>query len=379
MPVCQFQHQRKKQSYYNQHWNVVNTNRQTRFLESEEIQMSIVLDAMGSDKYPLPEVEAAVIAAVELNEEIILVGDEQLVRPKLEAVNKNNARVRLVHAPDVLEMGDKAIESAQKKRNNSMAVGLKLVKTGEARAFVTAGNTGAALFVSILTLGRITGVSRPGLTALFPVKNGGKCVVLDIGANVECRPDFLLNFAIMGSIYAQKVLKIANPRVALLSNGEEPGKGNHLVKETYPLLQQSGLNFIGNVEGKELFGGEADVVVTDGFTGNVLLKSSEAVAKMITDVLKTELKASPFTQLGAALAMPALKKLKTLIDPEDIGAAPLLGIDGLSFVGHGRSNARALVAALRTAHQACEADLMSSLRNAIQEKLVLSEPDKTQS
>jgi len=341
--------------------------------------MSIVLDAMGSDKYPLPEVEAAIISAGELNEEIILVGDEQLVGPKLEAANKNNARVRLVHAPDVLEMGDKAIESAQKKRNNSMAVGLKLVKTGEARAFVTAGNTGAALFVSILTLGRIQGISRPGLTALFPVKNGGKCVVLDIGANVECRADFLVNFAIMGSIYAQKVLKIANPRVALLANGEEPGKGNHLVKETFPLLQASGLNFIGNVEGKELFGGEADVVVTDGFTGNILLKSSEAVAKMITDILKTELKATPFTQLGAALAMPALKKLKTLMDPEDIGAAPLLGIDGLSFVGHGRSNARALVAALRTAHQACEADLMASLRKAIQEKLVLPQPGNTQS
>jgi len=335
--------------------------------------MSIVLDAMGSDKYPLPEIEAAVIAAGELNEEIILVGDEQLVAPKLELFNKNNANVRLVHAPDVLEMGDKAIESAQKKRNNSMAVGMRLVKSGEARAFVTAGNTGAALFVSILTLGRLKGVSRPGLTALFPVKNGGRCVVLDIGANVECRPDFLLNFAIMGNVYAQKVLKIANPRIALLSNGEEPGKGNNLVKETFPLLQKSGLNFIGNVEGKELFGGEADVVVTDGFSGNVLLKSSEAVAKMITDVLKSELKATLLTQIGAALAMPALKKLKTLIDPEDIGAAPLLGIDGLSFVGHGRSNATALVAALRTAQQACNADLLTSLRNAIPEKLASSE------
>jgi phosphate acyltransferase len=379
MPVCQFQHQRKKHDYYNQHWFIVNTIRQSKFLEREENKMSIVLDAMGSDKYPLPEIEAAVIAANELSEEIILVGDEQLIGPKLKEANKNNAKVRLVHAPDLLEMGDKAVESAQKKRNNSMAVGLKLVKTGEARAFVTAGNTGAALFVSILTLGRIPGVSRPGLTALFPVKNGGKCVVLDIGANVECRPDFLVNFAIMGSIYAQKMLKIANPRVALLSNGEEPGKGNNLVKETFPLLQKSGVNFIGNVEAKELFGGDADVVVTDGFSGNVLLKSSEAVAKMITDALKTELKASLITQLGAALAMPALKKLKGLIDPDDIGAAPLLGVDGLSFVGHGRSNAHALVAALRTAQQACNADLMNSLRSAIQEKLVVSEPDKPQS
>ena len=334
--------------------------------------MSIVLDAMGSDKYPLPEIEAAITAAGELDEEIILVGDEKLVGPLLANANKNHARVRLVNAPDVLEMGDKAIESAQKKPNNSMSIGLKLVKSGEARAFVTAGNTGAALFVSIRTLGRIKGVSRPALTALFPVKNGGKCVVLDIGANVECRPEFLLNFGIMGSIYAQKVLNVSNPRVALLSNGEESGKGNNLVKETYPLLQKSGLNFIGNIEGKELFGGEADVVVTDGFTGNILLKSSEAVAKMITDVLKAELKSSPIIQLGAVLVMPALKKLKGLIDPEDIGAAPLLGIDGLSFVGHGRSNARALVAALRTAQSACNADLLNSLQTVIQEKLAQS-------
>jgi glycerol-3-phosphate acyltransferase PlsX len=341
--------------------------------------MSIVLDAMGSDKYPLPEIEAAIFSAGELNEEIILVGNEELIAPKLDAANTNNAKVRLVHAPDVLEMGEKAVESARKKPQNSMAIGLELVKSGEARAFVTAGNTGAAMFVSLRTLGRIKGVARPALTALFPVKNGGKCAVLDIGANAECRPEFLLQFAIMGSIYAQKVLKVASPRVALLSNGEEPGKGNNLVKETYHLLEKSGLNFVGNVEGKELFGGEADVVVTDGFTGNVLLKSSEAVGKMITDILKQELMSSPITQLGALLARPALKKLLKLMDPAEIGAAPLLGIDGLSFVGHGRSNAGALVGALRTAHQACEADLMTSLRSIIQEKLSQTESNLSQS
>lgn len=331
--------------------------------------MSIVLDAMGSDKHPFPEIEAAIISSVELGEEIILVGDENLVGPKLSEANAQKANVRLVHAPDILEMGEKAVESARKKPQNSMAVGMELVKNGQARAFVTAGNTGAAMFVSLRTLGRIQGVARPALTALFPVKTGGKCAVLDIGANAECRPEFLLQFAIMGSIYAEKLLKIPSPRVALLSNGEEPGKGNDLVKNTFPLLETSGLNFIGNVEAKELFGGEADVVITDGFTGNVLLKTSEAVGKMITEILKKELKSSVITQLGAAMAMPALKNLKKVMDPSEIGAAPLLGIDGLSFVGHGRSDAYALVGALRTAYNACEADLLPSLRTAIQEKL----------
>jgi phosphate acyltransferase len=335
--------------------------------------MSIVLDAMGSDKYPFPEIEAAIIAADLFNEEIILVGNEELIAPKLEAANTKKSRVRLVHAPDMLEMGDKAVDSARKKPQNSMAVGLGLVKSGEASAFVTAGNTGAAMFVSLRTLGRIKGVARPALTAFFPTKTGGKCAVVDIGANVDCRPEYLLQFAIMGSIYTQKMLGLESPRVALLSNGEEPGKGNELVKATYPLLQASGLNFIGNIEGKELFGGDVDVVVTDGFTGNVLLKTSEAVGKMITDILKKEIKSSIVSQMGALLVLPALNKLKAMLDPSEIGAAPLLGIDGLSFVGHGRSDSRALVSAIRTAHQASQANLMNSLRVAIQDKLASTE------
>jgi glycerol-3-phosphate acyltransferase PlsX len=249
-----------------------------------------------------------------------------------------------------------------------MAVGMDLMLNGEADAFVTAGNTGGALATAYYRLDVIPGVERPALTGLFPVK-GGYCVVLDIGANPECKPEHILQFAVMGAVYAQRVRGIAHPRVGLLSNGEEAGKGNELVKGSFPLLEASGLNFIGNVEGKELFGGEADVVVTDGFTGNILLKSSEAVAKLITDVLRQELTASTRTKIGALLAKPAFANIKKMLDPGEVGAAPLLGINGLVFVGHGRSDARALVSAIRTARQAIEADLLGALRGAIQERL----------
>lgn len=334
--------------------------------------MAIILDAMGSDDYPDPEVQAAVIAAEELGQEIILVGNQSLLEPKLKAANPRGLSVRIHHAPDVLEMADKVVDGTRKKPNNSMAVGLELVKSGEGQAFVTAGNTGGAMFNALKTLGRIKGVSRPALTAFFPVK-GGHCAVLDIGANADCRPDFLVQFAIMGSLYCQKVLGLQNPRVGLLSNGEEGGKGNQLIKETYPLLGQCGINFIGNVEAKELFGGLADVVVTDGFTGNVLLKSSEAVAKLMTDTLKEKIKSSPISMLGALLAKPAFTALKKMMDPAEIGAAPLLGIDGLVFVGHGRSDTRAMVSALRAANQAIQADLIQALRLTIQDRLAQAE------
>jgi glycerol-3-phosphate acyltransferase PlsX len=339
--------------------------------------MTIVLDAMGTDKYPDPEIEAAVIAAGMYGEEIILVGSESLLRPRLEAANPKKLPVRIVDAPDVLEMHDKPVDAARKKPRNSMAVGLGLIKSGEAKAFVSAGNTGGVMFNALRTLGRLPGVQRPGLTALFPVKNG-RCVVLDIGANADCRPEFLLQFAVMGSVYAQKVLGKQNPRVGLISNGEEAGKGNQLIKDTYPLLEKSGLNFIGNLEGKELFGGEADVAVCDGFTGNVLLKSSEAVAKLMTDVLKQELMSSFRTKIGALLAKPAFNNLRKLLDPGEVGAAPLLGIDGLVFVGHGRSDAHAMVSAIQVARQAVQSNLLDATRQAIQERLAELETPQAQ-
>jgi glycerol-3-phosphate acyltransferase PlsX len=334
----------------------------------ENSPMRIILDAMGSDQYPDPEIQASVEAVRQFGEEIFLVGHEDQLKPKLLAYGEDARQVRVIHAPEVLEMSDKPAASARHKANNSMAIGMDLVKAGEGDAFVTAGNTGGAMANALFRLGRIKGVKRPALTALFPVK-GGHCVVTDIGANADCKPEYLVQFAVMGSVYAQKVLGKLNPSVGLISNGEEAGKGNQLVKETYPLLLASGINFAGNVEGKELFGGKVDVAVTDGFTGNVLLKSSEAVARLLVDLLKDQLMSSTRTKVGALLAKPAFDGLKKVMDPGETGAAPLLGIDGLVFVGHGRSDARALVNAIRVARQAVGADLLNALRTAIQERL----------
>jgi glycerol-3-phosphate acyltransferase PlsX len=245
-----------------------------------------------------------------------------------------------------------------------MGVGIDMVKEGKADAFVTMGNTGGAMSIGLARLGRIKGVKRPALTVMLPVKDG-HTVLADIGANAECKPEYLLQFAQMGAVYAEKALGISNPRVGLISNGEEAGKGNDLVKATYPLLEASGLNFIGNLEGKELFGHKADVAVIDGFTGNVMVKASEAVADLLINILREELMSSPRLKLGALLAKPAFSAVRKQLDPGAIGAVPLLGLDGLVFVGHGRSDARAIVSAIRMARQAIGANLMDSLRQSI--------------
>ena len=329
--------------------------------------MPIVLDAMGSDNFPVPEVEAAFQAAGLLDIKILLVGQEERLRP-LMAAHKPDPRVELVHAPEILEMGDKPARNARRKADNSMAIGMDLVKEGKAEAFVTAGNTGGAMANGLFRLGRIPGVKRPALTTVLPTRKG-YAIAVDIGANADCKPLYLLQFGIMGAIYAEKVLGIENPKVALLSNGEEAGKGNSLVKETYPLFKESSLNFFGNAEPKEFFGGEVDVLVHDGFTGNILIKSSEAVSKLLLEVMKEELTSSLRTKLGAGLAMPAFKNLRKLMDPRQIGAAPLLGIDGLVFVGHGRSDSLALVNSIKRAQQAVDAGLLASLKEAIQAEL----------
>ncbi len=329
--------------------------------------MTIILDSMGSDDRPTPEVQAAVTASNELDEEITLVGDEKLLRNLLETVAGDKSKVNIAHAPEALDMSDHIVD-ARAKKQNTMRVGMELVKKGQGDAFVTAGNTGMAMYFAKKVFGDIKGVNRPCLSGIFPVRNG-HAVVLDIGANAECRPEFLVQFAIMGKIYAQTMLGIENPRIGLLSNGEEEGKGNNLVRETFPSLEATNLNFIGNVEGKELFGGQADVVVTDGFTGNVLLKSTEAVAKLIIDILKEELMSSFRTKMGALLAKPAFGKIKRMLDPAEIGAAPLLGIDALVFVGHGRSDARAMVSAIREAKHAVDNNLLAELRKAISESI----------
>ncbi len=330
--------------------------------------MRIVLDAMGSDAHPEPEVHAVVEAARLWPEDTFyLVGQEAVVKPRLAALSPPE-NVVFVHAPEVFAMTDKPGETVRRKPNTSMAVGMRMVKEGRADAFVTAGNTGGALANALFILGRLRGVRRPGLIGAFPSRRE-RVLVMDIGANAECKPEYLVQFAIMAAIYAEEILGRARPRVALLSNGEEAGKGNDLVKATYPLLAESGLNFIGNVEPKEVFAGEADVVVTDGFTGNVFLKTSEAVVGLLVDVLKEALMAGPRTKLGALLAKPAFAHLKAVLDPSEAGAAPLLGINGLVFVGHGRSDARALVAALRTARQAVAVGLLEKLAAGIAQRL----------
>lgn len=333
----------------------------------------IVLDAMGSDNYPTPDVEGAVMAAREYGVEIILTGDASKIQPLLDSHHAAGLPLSVVHAPEMLTMHDKGEELVMKARHkdaqNSMAVGLDMVKRGEADAFVTAGNTGAAMVTSLFRLGRLRGVDRPALAPVFPTATG-TCIILDIGANPDCKPENLLQFAIMGSVYAERVRGVKNPRVGLISNGEEAGKGSELVKGAYPLLANAGLNFIGNVEGKEIFNGHVDVAVTDGFTGNVLLKSTEAVAKLIIEKIREAIKGGgPLAMLGGALVRPALGKIKKLLDPSEEGAAPLLGVNGLVFIGHGRSDALAIKNAIRVAKEAAESKVLEAMKSAIEESL----------
>lgn len=332
--------------------------------------MRIVLDAMGSDTHPEPELIAAVEAAKRWGEPILVTGPEELLKPKFAELGAGPDLVRIIHAPEVLMMTDAPARSARGKAESSMAVGMELLKNGEADAFVTAGNTGGAMANALFRLGRIRGVKRPALGTIFPVR-GGHAILIDIGANADCRPIYLMQFAILGAVYAEIIQHKSSPRVAILSNGEEPGKGNSLVKETFPLLQQAGLNFIGNAEPKELFSGKVDVAVTDGFTGNVLVKTSEAVASLLIDIIRTEIKASATSALGGLLAKPAFRRVGKMMDPSEYGAAPLLGVRGLVFIGHGRSDSKALINAIRVAREAVAGGLMEALQNAILTRLPL--------
>jgi glycerol-3-phosphate acyltransferase PlsX len=333
----------------------------------------IVVDAMGSDNHPTPDVEGAVMAAREYGVEIILTGDASKIQPILDSADGAGLPIRVVHAPEMLTMHDKGEDLVMKARHkeaqNSMAVGLDMVKRGEADAFVTAGNTGAAMVTALFRLGRIRGVDRPALAPIFPTATG-TVIILDIGANPDCKPENLFQFGILGSVYAERARGVKKPRVGLISNGEEAGKGNELVKGAYPLLEGSNLNFIGNMEGKEVFGGQADVAVTDGFTGNVLLKSTEAVAKLIVETIRDSIKGGNIiTKIGGLMVRPALGKIRKLLDPRDQGAAPLLGINGLVFIGHGRSDAIAIKSAIRVAKEAVESQVLDAMKSAIEESL----------
>ncbi len=331
----------------------------------------IVVDAMGSDEYPVPDVTGSVMAAREYGVEIILVGDQARIQPVLDAQKPGNLPIRIVHAPEMLTMEDKGENLTLKARHgkSSMAVGMDLVKNGEADAFVTAGNTGAGMVTALFRLGRLRGVDRPAVAPVFPTATGS-CVVLDIGANPDCKPENLLQFAIMGSVYAEKVRGVKNPKVGLISNGEEEGKGNELVRAATPLLKTSRLNYFGNVEGKEVIGGKVDVAVTDGFTGNVMLKTAEAVGKLILDQVKIKIKnGGIFTILGGLLVKPALTSLKSLLDPSEQGAAILLGVNGLVLIGHGRSDAIAIKSSIRLAKHAAESKVLDAIKAAIEDYL----------
>lgn len=327
------------------------------------MKTTIVLDAMGSDQRPLPELEGAVLAASKFDIQVILVGNEHTLTAGLAKVNGEKRRISIAHAPEALEMEDH-IREARAKKENSMAVGMNLVKSGKAHAFVTAGNTGMAMYFGIKTFGMIPGVDRPCLVAVFPVE-GGKSVIADIGANAEVRPEFLVQFGQMASVYSHLMLNVGEPKVGLIANGEEEGKGNELIKTAGPMMQSAVPNFVGNIEGKELFGGKVDVAITDGFTGNVLLKSVEAVARLILTTLKEELMSSTRTKVGALLAKPAFNKVRKMLDPSEIGSAPLLGLDGLVFIGHGRSDAKAIVSAIEQAVNAVESNLLEKLKKSI--------------
>jgi len=327
-----------------------------------------MLDAMGGDHAPQVTVEGGVLAAQELGLEVVLVGREEAIRRELAKYETGGLSLSVVHASQVIEMEDKPATAVKAKKDSSMVVGMDLVKRGEAQAFVSAGNSGGVMVAALFHLGRIKGIQRPALCAIFVSREAPLCI-LDVGANTDCKPLYLLQFAIMGSVYMERVLGVEKPRVGIISTGEEEGKGNQLVLDTYPLLKESGLNFIGNVEGKDVFSGLADVVVTDGFTGNVMVKLTEGAAGFLGEVIEEEIKRSPLTALGGLLAKPAFSRMKKRLDYSEYGGAPLLGVNGVVIVGHGRSNAKAVKNALRMAKRTVEGGMIEAIKEEIERRV----------
>jgi len=311
----------------------------------------IALDAMGGDHAPQEIVKGALLAAAEYQVEVLLVGREEDVRRELAAASATTPRnIEVVDAREVVEMDDTAIAPLRRKRNSSIRVCANLVSEGRADAFVSAGNTGATWTSARVVMGMIEGVSRPALAAILP--NAKRhTLLLDVGANVDAKPNHLREFAVMGHFYAQMVFGIDSPRVGLLSIGEEEGKGNELTKEVFRVLKETGLNFIGNAEGRDVYNGNADVIVCDGFIGNVVLKASEALGEMITRTIREELMRNWQRKIGGLLARSAFDELKARMDYSEYGGAPLLGVKGGCIVCHGRSNAKAVKNAVRVARE----------------------------
>jgi len=330
----------------------------------------IALDAMGGDYAPLCNIKGAIDFVKENKNKIgvYLVGNKDILE---EEIKKNNLSIEglsieIVHAQEVIQMDEAPSIALRKKRNSSMHIAGKLVREGKAVAFVSAGNTGAAMSVGKFIIGAAEGIERPGIAVAFPNKKGSRTVLIDVGANVDSRPRHLLYFAVMGHTYVKEILQTSNnPKVGILSIGEEEGKGNELVKDTYPLLKMTKLNFVGNAEGRDIFTGDFDVIVCDGFVGNVVLKTSESLGMIILEMIKEEVEKSLISKIGAALILPALKRFKKKADFAEYGGAPLLGTKGTCIITHGRADERAIKNALKFASQFVNHDFNRKLLDNI--------------
>ncbi|HTY83434.1 MAG TPA: phosphate acyltransferase PlsX [Silvibacterium sp.] len=320
--------------------------------------IDIALDAMGSDKAPDPEIRGAILACRQFPVRMHLIGPEDVLRRGLSmALDGERLPINIVHASEHIGMDEKAAHAVRAKRDSSMRVGLKLVREKKVAGFITAGNTGAAMATAKMVLGALPGVDRPALAIVVPTLSGTPSILLDVGANVDCKPHNLEQFAVMGELYARSVLKIPRPRVGVLSVGEEEGKGNDLTRETYALLKQLPINFIGNVEGRDIYNGNCDVIVCDGFVGNVALKTSEGLTKLVREMLKASLTTTVTAQVGALLSRKAFNAFKKRLDPSEYGGAPLLGVRGVCIIGHGSSNDRAIMNGIRVTAEFAQAGI----------------------
>ena len=326
----------------------------------------IALDAMGSDRAPKPEVEGAIQAARRFGIHVALVGPEETLRAELARHPfSGSLPLEIVHASEVITMEDKAVQAVRAKRDSSMRVGLRLVRDGKAAAFISAGNTGAAMATAKMVLGAVPGVDRPALVAIIPTAIGTVSTLLDVGANVDCKPHNLEQFAVMGEIYFRSMFGTARPRVGLLSIGEEEGKGNEVTREAFQLLKQLPINFVGNVEGRDIYNGKIDVIVADGFVGNVALKTSEGVANLVRSILKETLAATITRQVGYLLSRSAFSDFKKRLDHTEYGGAPLLGVKGACFITHGSSNANAIKNAVRVASDFVERQITANIEKEL--------------
>ncbi|HEV7216629.1 MAG TPA: phosphate acyltransferase PlsX [Chloroflexota bacterium] len=326
-------------------------------------RLPVALDAMGGDLAPAAAIEGALDALRRFTIPTLLVGDQAAIQAELARLGTPNG-LPIVHATETIGMDEHAATVVRRRRDSSMHVCCRLVKEGRAAAAVSAGNSGAFFGVAMFTLGRVPGVDRPALATIFPT-SGAPVLLLDVGANTEVKPQHLVQFALMGSIYVERVLRRGRPSVALLSNGEEEEKGPLVVQEAHQRLAHLGLNFIGNIEGKDVPRGKADVVVCDGFAGNVLIKTAEGVAETMLGLLRTELSSSLRTKLLAAGLRPAFRRVRAKLDYAEYGGAPLLGIQGVAIVAHGRSNANAIANAIRVAREAVDNGVVEALRDGV--------------